>query len=92
MNPARTLGPDVVGHVWRGLWIYFIAPPIGMLAAAEVYLRMRGHHAVHCAKLHHDDGPCIFCGSEGDRGRGGEGEGLSQAIGKRRKATGATAA
>ena len=60
MNPARTFGPDLVGHVWRGLWIYFIAPPLGMLAAAEVYLRVRGAASIRCAKLHHDKGPCIF--------------------------------
>ena len=60
MNPARTLGPDVVGAVWPGLWIYFLAPPLGMLAGAEVYLRVRGGQSIRCAKLHHDDGPCIF--------------------------------
>ena len=65
MNPARTLGPDVVGAVWRGLWIYFLAPPLGMLAAAEVYLRARRGRSIRCAKLHHDDGPCIFgCGGQ----------------------------
>ena len=63
MNPARSLGPDVVGDMWRGLWIYFVAPPLGMLAAAETFLRVRGRLAVRCAKLHHDRGPCIFnCG------------------------------
>jgi aquaporin Z len=60
MNPARTLGPDVVGGLWRGLWIYFVAPPLGMLAAAELFVRIRGRLAVRCAKLHHDAGPCIF--------------------------------
>ncbi len=61
MNPARTLGPSLVGGVRDGLWIYFVAPPLGMLAAAELVNRARGYLAVHCAKLHHDDGPCIFC-------------------------------
>ena len=60
MNPARSLGPDVVGDVWRGLWIYFVAPPLGMLVAAETFVRIRGQLAVRCAKLHHDRGPCIF--------------------------------
>ena len=63
MNPARTLGPDVVGDIWRGLWLYFVAPPLGMLTAAELYVRTRGLGAIRCAKLHHDDRPCIFgCG------------------------------
>jgi aquaporin Z len=60
MNPARSLGPDVVGGSWRGLWIYFVAPPLGMLAAAQLFVAVRGRHAVRCAKMHHDDGPCIF--------------------------------
>ena len=65
MNPARTFGPDVISTVWRGLWVYFVAPPLGMLAAAELYLRIRGRRAIRCAKLHHDDGPCIFgCGGQ----------------------------
>ena len=61
MNPARTLGSAVPGGVWTALWIYFTAPPIGMLAAAEVYLRLKGKHRVFCAKLHHsNDKRCIF--------------------------------
>ena len=61
MNPARTFGPSVVGGMARGVWLYCVAPPLGMLAAAEVYTRVRGRLAVHCARLHHV-GPCIFCG------------------------------
>ena len=60
MNPARTLGPDVVGQMSRGLWLYFVAPPLGMLTAAEIFVRVRGLRAIHCAKLHHGQGPCIF--------------------------------
>jgi aquaporin Z len=60
MNPARTFGPDVVSGIWRGIWIYFVAPPLGMLAAAELFVCLRGHRSIRCAKLHHDQGPCIF--------------------------------
>jgi hypothetical protein len=43
------------------LWIYFIAPTLGMLAAAEVYLRARGGVGPYCAKLHHNNKKrCIF--------------------------------
>jgi aquaporin Z len=42
------------GH-WPDLWIYFTAPLIGMLAAAEVYVRTRGESRVICAKLHHEN-------------------------------------
>ena len=64
MNPARTLGSALSAHVWTALWVYFTAPPIGMLLAAEVFVRLRGAQAVLCAKLHHqNDKRCIFrCG------------------------------
>jgi aquaporin Z len=29
VNPARTFGPDLVGNTWTGIWIYFVAPPLG---------------------------------------------------------------
>jgi aquaporin Z len=65
MNPARTLGPDLVGDMFHGLWIYFVAPPIGMLGAAEVVTRLRHRHTTRCAKLYHDSGHCIFgCGAQ----------------------------
>jgi aquaporin Z len=61
MNPARTFGSAVVANVWNDWWIYFIAPPLAMLAAAEVYLKLKGAHSVFCAKFDHY-GPvrCIF--------------------------------
>jgi aquaporin Z len=63
MNPARTLASAVPAHHWTALWIYFTAPLLGMLAAAEVYIRSRGAQAVTCAKLHHENNKrCIFCG------------------------------
>ena len=62
MNPARTLASAAVAHEWTALWLYFTAPPLGMLLAAEAYLRTRGRGAVFCAKLHHQNAePCIFC-------------------------------
>ena len=64
MNPARTLGSAALSHNWKAWWIYFTAPPIGMLAAGELYLRLRGGRGILCAKLHHqNDKRCIFhCG------------------------------
>jgi aquaporin Z len=64
MNPARTLGPALLAHTGHSLWIYFTAPPLGMLVAAELFIRTHGRRGVRCAKLHHPaDGPCIFrCG------------------------------
>jgi aquaporin Z len=63
MNPARTLASAVPAQHWTALWIYFTAPLIGMLSAAEVYVRSRGARSVACAKLHHENNKrCIFCG------------------------------
>ena len=61
MNPARTFGPALLARDSSGLWIYFSAPPLGMLLAAELFVRRFGAHRVRCAKLHHPDaGGCIF--------------------------------
>ena len=61
MNPARSLASALPAGTWPSLWIYFTAPPLGMLLAAEFYVRRRGHAAVLCAKLHHDTTQrCIF--------------------------------
>jgi len=65
MNPARTFASALPAQVWTALWLYFTAPPLGMLLAAEVYVRQAGRHPVRCAKLHHQNAKrCIFtqCG------------------------------
>jgi len=62
MNPARTFGSAFWAHLWTGWWIYFTAPPLGMLLAAEIYLRNKGRAGIKCAKLHHQNHRrCIFC-------------------------------
>ena len=62
MNPARTFASAFAAGDFSTLWIYFAAPPLGMLAAAEAYCRVYGKRAVDCAKLRHDDrSRCIFC-------------------------------
>jgi len=61
MSPARSFASAATGELWNSLWIYFTAPPLGMMLAAQVYLWLRGKDAVFCAKLHHDnDRRCIF--------------------------------
>jgi aquaporin Z len=68
MNPARTFGSALPAQLWTALWVYFAAPPLGMLLATEAYLRLRGVHQVFCAKLDHDnDKRCIFrCGYQAE--------------------------
>lgn len=61
MNPARSLGSAVSAMTWDSLWIYFVAPPIGMLLAAEARLRVSRLGPVLCAKYHHENEErCIF--------------------------------
>ncbi|CAI0475664.1 unnamed protein product [Linum tenue] len=37
MNPARSLGPAIVSHQYRGIWIYMVAPTLGAQGGAWVY-------------------------------------------------------
>jgi aquaporin Z len=61
MNPARTFASALPAHLWTAFWLYLTAPLLGMLLAAECYLRARGAHSVLCAKLHHQNNSrCIF--------------------------------
>ncbi len=61
MNPARTLGSALIAKSFDAVWLYFVAPPIGMLLAAELFVRLRSIRAVHCAKYHHNNNKrCIF--------------------------------
>lgn len=61
INPARSFGSAFVAQDWTAIWIYFAAPPLGMLLAAELYQRSQGRQAVKCCKLHHqNDKRCIF--------------------------------
>jgi aquaporin Z len=63
INPARTLASAIPSQVWTALWVYLLAPPLGMLAAAELH-RWQSHGLLrHCAKLCHDNRTrCIHCG------------------------------
>lgn len=63
MNPARSLASAAPAALWRDLWIYFVAPPLGMLCAAALYVRWHGRERVDCAKLDHAPAQrCIHCG------------------------------
>jgi aquaporin Z len=59
MNPARTFASNCFAGMLDSLWIYFVAPLLGMLLAAGLY---RSRASIACAKLHHqNDKRCIFC-------------------------------
>lgn len=61
MNPARTFGSALIANTWTGCWIYFIAPLLAMLSAAELFVRTKGLKRVLCAKFDHSGtARCIF--------------------------------
>jgi aquaporin Z len=63
MNPARSFASAAPGGMWQHLWIYFAAPIVGMVAAAQLF-RYTSLRAA-CAKLvHPEDVRCIHCGYE----------------------------
>jgi aquaporin Z len=55
MNPARTLGPATVADTWNLLWVYFIGPPLGAVAAAAAFRVLLPTRRTLTAKLFHDE-------------------------------------
>jgi aquaporin Z len=61
INPARTIASALPAREYTAVWIYFVAPPLGMLLAVEARFRLKARRTA-CAKLDHDDRrPCLFC-------------------------------
>jgi aquaporin Z len=64
MNPARSFASAAVAGNLANLWIYFLAPPLGMWAAASWH-RRGGAASRGCAKFAHGaEVRCIHCGYE----------------------------
>ena len=40
-NPARTLGPAILGGIWTAHWLYWAAPILGMIAGMQLYDAVR---------------------------------------------------
>jgi aquaporin Z len=60
MNPARAFGSAVFAGTLAPIWIYLLAPTLGMQLAAAL---LPGPARRGCAKLDHPpDRSCIFCG------------------------------
>ncbi len=60
MNPARTFASGFIPGAWSSIWIYFLAPPLGMVIASITYKNF--NLPVLCAKYHHENKKrCIFC-------------------------------
>lgn len=60
MNPARTLGSAIPAGVWNAIWIYLVAPPLAMIAAADLYVRRSNHRVLSGKLLHDPEERCIF--------------------------------
>ena len=63
MNPARSLASALPAGAWTGFWIYVLAPPAGMLAAAFVNRCVPSLPCTRCAKVQGSPHQrCIHCG------------------------------
>ncbi|MHB8554120.1 MAG: aquaporin, partial [Candidatus Dormibacteria bacterium] len=54
LNPARSLGPALVFGSYQLLWVYFVGPPLGAVAAAGLFLTVSGRRHPLTAKVFHD--------------------------------------
>jgi aquaporin Z len=61
LNPARTFASAISARSWTSIWVYFSAPPLGMLAAVEIQrLLIRRPHRL-CGKWSHPShDPSVF--------------------------------
>ena len=60
INPARTFASALPAQIWDAFWIYYFAPPLAMLLAAEIYLRYPGKPKTICYKLcPNGEQPCL---------------------------------
>lgn len=41
VNPARTIGPDLIAGKWDDLWIFIVGPIVGATAGASLYQAVR---------------------------------------------------
>ena len=63
MNPARTLASAVPAGDFMAVWVYLLAPPLGMLLAVEARRAAGAASSAFCARLSpHGRARCPFCG------------------------------
>lgn len=63
MNPARSLASAVPACDFMALWVYLLAPPLGMLLAVEARRAGGAATAAFCGRLSpHGTARCPFCG------------------------------
>lgn len=60
LNPARSLGPAFAAADFSFLWVYLTAPFIGSVFSVFLQRAIPGRSRPLCAKLNHQDGPCLY--------------------------------
>ncbi len=65
INPARSFGSALVAGRFDDYWVYFLAPPLGMVCAAELRVSLSRRETA-CPKLLHGQ-PCMFCQARASR-------------------------
>lgn len=55
MNPARTLGPDLVSWSFPVVWAYIVGPVVGAALAVAAFRLVAGERETLTAKLFHDE-------------------------------------
>jgi MIP family channel proteins len=56
-NPARTLGPAIIGGIWTAHWLYWLAPISGAMLGMHLYDALRASHTTGV--------PVLATGTEG---------------------------
>ena len=56
-NPARTLGPAVLGGIWTAHWLYWLAPIAGMVLGMRLYEVLRSSRTSLPAMATGTEGP-----------------------------------
>lgn len=41
MNPARSVGPALLVHIYKGLWVYIVGPVVGTILGGLAYNMIR---------------------------------------------------
>ena len=57
LNPARSFAGSFAANEWKVLWVYFVAPPLAMLAAVEIF-RFCLKQNIFKKNEHYQDIPC----------------------------------
>jgi aquaporin Z len=60
LNPARSLGPAVAAADFSSLWVYLTAPFVGSILAVIMAACLPSSIRPLCAKLNHQEEPCLY--------------------------------